>query len=517
MTIYNPHRGRRVETIATMPDPAPPKPASNSDAADADATEESTLVNALTLLHQMHHKLTLLRESIPHMVQPIMKAGSYPTPEALFDDFSKRTLKASEELVEFTSLVSDEKWVFEKALASRKDGGMTVAESGEVRRWKSSAPVPAYLKQALDEAAAARAGAKAKTDDEKEKEKKRKAAVAEAGKEREVPIDEVVGVESEDARRAIVEEFRTAHPEIEVTFEDGGKSLKVVLPKAVNLTFTIEFPTPSSEASNRYIVTLPVPPYLHLLILRSVTTRPNAGSLKYLLDMLATYTSIYKTKCRKCAHLTHGPKADLPTVRRLRKTIKLVRKDKQNNAADGSADGGDKMDTSSDSAPKTQIIKEEKSDGDSGEEDAEVEVVEEQWVAYHEGMTRDISKEEDEERRTTELCNDVLVSGTGARPAKLLRLTPPVVRHQQRPVVLQQRGLELVLRVLVHVLLVIRDNALGDRLADGVDLRRVATARYADADVDVGELVEAEDEQGLVDLEAEDFRLDEVDWGPVDL
>lgn len=56
--------------------------------------------------------------------------------------------------------------------------------------------------------------------------------------------------------------------------------------------------------------------------------------------------------------------------------------------------------------------------------------------------------------------------------------------------------------MLVDELLVVGDEGLGDRLTDGVDLGRVATAGDADADVQVGELVEADDEEGLVDLGA---------------
>jgi len=40
--------------------------------------------------------------------------------------------------------------------------------------------------------------------------------------------------------------------------------------------------------------------------------------------------------------------------------------------------------------------------------------------------------------------------------------------------------------VLVDVLLVVGDDGFGNGLADGVDLRDVATARDADADVDIG-------------------------------
>ena len=60
--------------------------------------------------------------------------------------------------------------------------------------------------------------------------------------------------------------------------------------------------------------------------------------------------------------------------------------------------------------------------------------------------------------------------------------------------------------MLVDVLLVVGDDGLGDGLADGVDLRGVTTTGDADTDVDTGELVSADDQDGLVDL----FSLDLV-------
>ncbi|KAF3926815.1 hypothetical protein ABW20_dc0101314 [Dactylellina cionopaga] len=363
---------------------------------DPEATEETTLVSALSLLHQMHQKLTLLRESIPHMVQPIMKSSSYSTPEQLFDEFSKRTLKASEELVDFTTLVSDGKWVFDKATTSRRDNG----DNGEVKRWKNSAPIPVYLKDLVDAGHDAK-DSEAKKREEEEKENKR--LEAEKDREREMEIDEVKEVESEEVRKGILEDFTKEHGDLEITYEEDGKVIKVTLPKALNLVFSVEIPD-TSAPSNRYIVTLPASSYLHILILRSITTRPNAGSLKYLLDMIATYKTIYKTKCNKCNKLTHGPKADLPVVRRLKRTVKLVKKEKKDE--DGNSDGkdGDRMDTSTDEKPKdkAKATKEEKGKGkkegnsaldeksgkEAGEgtdEDAEVELVEEFWVAYHEG------------------------------------------------------------------------------------------------------------------------------------
>lgn len=70
--------------------------------------------------------------------------------------------------------------------------------------------------------------------------------------------------------------------------------------------------------------------------------------------------------------------------------------------------------------------------------------------------------------------------------------------------------------MLVDELLVVCHDALGDGLADGVDLRGVPAAGDAHADVDGREFVEPDDEEGLVDLEAEHFRLHEVERGAVD-
>jgi hypothetical protein len=65
--------------------------------------------------------------------------------------------------------------------------------------------------------------------------------------------------------------------------------------------------------------------------------------------------------------------------------------------------------------------------------------------------------------------------------------------------------------VLIDELLVVGDNGLGDGLTDGVDLRCVSTTSNSDADIDVGELLETDDQEGFVDLESKDLGLDEVE------
>ena len=82
-------------------------------------------------------------------------------------------------------------------------------------------------------------------------------------------------------------------------------------------------------------------------------------------------------------------------------------------------------------------------------------------------------------------------------------------------------GVELLLElhraVRVEVLGVVRNDRLSDSLADGVDLRGVSTTLDTDTDVDSTEGILARDQDRLVDLEAEDLRLEQVDGGTVDV
>lgn len=110
-----------------------------------------------------------------------------------------------------------------------------------------------------------------------------------------------------------------------------------------------------------------------------------------------------------------------------------------------------------------------------------------------------------------------LVSCAGTWTAKLLGLAPSVVCNQQGSVVLNQELLDVVLAMLVDKLLEIGNNRLCDGLADGIDLRRVSSSSDADADVDVGEVLEPDDQERLIHLEAQDFWLDEVQRLAVDL
>ena len=94
-----------------------------------------------------------------------------------------------------------------------------------------------------------------------------------------------------------------------------------------------------------------------------------------------------------------------------------------------------------------------------------------------------------------------MVPRTSTGTAELLGFASSAIGDQQGAVVLEKGLLQGVLGELIDVFLVVGDDGLGDRLADGVDLRGVATTGDAHADIDFGEALEAEEEDGLVDLE----------------
>lgn len=110
------------------------------------------------------------------------------------------------------------------------------------------------------------------------------------------------------------------------------------------------------------------------------------------------------------------------------------------------------------------------------------------------------SRKHSKKTRHTFLTITLLIPCSRARTPKLLRLAAAIVGHQQGAIVLHEGLLQLVLGVLVHVLLVVCHDGLGNGLADSVDLGRVAAASDADADVHPGEFVQAEDEERFVDL-----------------
>ena len=101
--------------------------------------------------------------------------------------------------------------------------------------------------------------------------------------------------------------------------------------------------------------------------------------------------------------------------------------------------------------------------------------------------------------------------------SELLGLHPPGVGNEQCPVVGDKLFLQLHSAVRILVLGVVGNNGLGDGLTDSVNLRGVSTTLDTDTDVNDTESVLAGGKDGLVDLESEDLRLEEVEGRAVNV
>lgn len=94
----------------------------------------------------------------------------------------------------------------------------------------------------------------------------------------------------------------------------------------------------------------------------------------------------------------------------------------------------------------------------------------------------------------------LLEARAGTLTTELLGLATTVIGNEEGTVELDEGLLQEVLGVFVDELLVVGDEGLGNSLSNGVNLRSVPTAINANADVHIGELVEANNEKRLVDL-----------------
>lgn len=111
----------------------------------------------------------------------------------------------------------------------------------------------------------------------------------------------------------------------------------------------------------------------------------------------------------------------------------------------------------------------------------------------------------------------LLPAGTSTSTTKLLWLCPSGIRDQECPVVCHKLLLQLHGAVGVDVFCVIRNQRLRDRLTDSVHLGCVSTTFYSDADINDPESVFPCNKNWLVDLKAEDFWLEKVDGGTIDM
>jgi hypothetical protein len=246
----------------------------------------------------------------------------------MFTDFSTRAQTCSEEIAAFNALYVKSASTFEAAAQSRRKNpsGVGRLAVGDVFLAPSSSSSSSGDPQGrlreddgerdteMPNAAAATTTAPTRVkreDDHGEKEKG----------EQQQPVENTKEEDVDD----VIEEFgeRLIHRDVDVdvSAEDERKLLRITLPAPASLLFMIDI------TSERGLVVTGVRNVknpgavagysLHTGILRAVTGRQWPGNLEMLLEMCASYKTIYSARCEKCKKLTKGGKSELPVVRRL--------------------------------------------------------------------------------------------------------------------------------------------------------------------------------------------------------
>ena len=110
----------------------------------------------------------------------------------------------------------------------------------------------------------------------------------------------------------------------------------------------------------------------------------------------------------------------------------------------------------------------------------------------------------------------LLETGSGTFTSKFLGLASSGIGDEERFVVLDEEFLELTFLGLVSEFLVVGDDTLADSLTDGHNLGSGTSTSDADSDVEAGEAVGTEEEDGLVDLHSHGGGLEEFEGLTVD-
>lgn len=105
----------------------------------------------------------------------------------------------------------------------------------------------------------------------------------------------------------------------------------------------------------------------------------------------------------------------------------------------------------------------------------------------------------------------LLPARTSTSTTELLRLHPSGVCYEERSIVRHELLLQFDCAESIDVFGVVRDDGLGNGLTYRIDLRCMSTSLDAHSHIDIGKGIFSHDEDGLVNLESKDFRLDEVD------
>ena len=105
----------------------------------------------------------------------------------------------------------------------------------------------------------------------------------------------------------------------------------------------------------------------------------------------------------------------------------------------------------------------------------------------------------------------LLPACTSTSTTKFLRFHLSGVCNDERPIVRHTLLLQLDCAESIDVFGEVCNDSFGYGLTDRIDLRCTSTSLDAHTDIDIGEGIFSRVENGLVNLESKDFRLDKVD------
>jgi hypothetical protein len=115
-----------------------------------------------------------------------------------------------------------------------------------------------------------------------------------------------------------------------------------------------------------------------------------------------------------------------------------------------------------------------------------------------------------------DLTVGLLETRTGRSSSVLFRFTPTRIADQHVTIIIDQSLTQFILGLFVHVFPIVRHDGSGNRRPDGVRLRNDTTTLDADADIQIGEFVLANNQHRFVHLQPHDFGFDVFDGLAID-
>ncbi|KAF2814402.1 uncharacterized protein BDZ99DRAFT_379793 [Mytilinidion resinicola] len=225
--------------------------------------DEAECVAALAYLEKLQDQLQDLRLTMPRILGPLRTP--HPSPAALYQDFRHASMSSVNDLKKFRSTWQspETQTLFEKAKESQK-ANPDLKANNDVPRYGWTEEYESAVKKT------------AKSDDGAWPE------------------------ESEMEYPSILAKFKEDHPNFKVTIEADNRIFNIGYKASM---LYLKFRVVRAKEANtkrKFDVENSGAMALSPAITRCLASRPNPGSLRNLLDMIAAYTDVRKTRCAKC-------------------------------------------------------------------------------------------------------------------------------------------------------------------------------------------------------------------------